>query len=284
VGIKDSDPENPILAMLSARVEELGRKTHQYEEVRSSEAYQDQPRRLEALVRGYHAALALGRLAATRDAQLHENSFFLSSLDDFGESAMAAVLAIREGGLNSARRELRFTLELATQASFVDQRMQDASFDKRVAFFDRGVKHNSVDHIHDLNLEMLGPNREEFVSETVKAWVDATHYAHPTHRRLEEKLALRAAGITVGFETAEQLRSAVDNLFRAFTIVVVLAFHVLGAALTGDILVDGLDRDDEWPFHASKFVAAVDAAFDYKAERQVSLVAIRERRARRIRA
>ena len=63
----------------------------------------------------------------------------------------------------------------------------------------------------------------------------------------------------------------------------VLGFHVVGQMFAGDMLVNGLDESDGWPFHASPFVARVDASFDYKHERKDQLSAIASRRAARVR-
>lgn len=90
-------------------------------------------------------------------------------------------------------------------------------------------------------------------------------------------------GVSPGFETAEELRQSNDELFEVFALVIVLLFHAIGPSFTGDVFeAGGLGERDEWSFHGHRFVAALDEHFDYKAERQANLQAIKERRAKRL--
>ncbi|MBL8792396.1 MAG: hypothetical protein JNM56_00680 [Planctomycetia bacterium] len=274
---------DPILDALREQEHAARKRRERHEAVRASAPYQQQLARLGQITHAFLSTLRLSAFAVTRDPSLPEVSFFLRNLDDLVESAVMAAAAFREGGLNSGRRELRFMLELAVQALFVDEQMGRAPFEQRLVFFERKMKHTSVEHVKDLRLEMLGGSRADFVAETVRAWANASQYVHPTPPQLREKLALRERGVTPGCETVEQLETCVDQLFQAASIVVALAFHAIGSAFTGDILVDSLDGMDGWPFHASRFVAAVDEYFDYKHERQASLADIKARRERRLR-
>ena len=227
--------------------------------------------------------LRTAMLTATRAPNFVDNSFLLRNVDDLASSAVMAAFAFREGGLNAGRRELRFLLELAVQAAYVDETSGKADFTTKIELFDRRKKPNSVDHVKDLGLQLLGDKRDRFVRHVVRSWARTSEYVHPTRKQLEEKLDLRARGISPGFETADELRICADALFHACAIGIVLTFHVVGQSFTGDMLVDGLDAADGWPFHASPFIAKVDAAFDYKHERQARLGEIASRRSARVR-
>ena len=275
-------PENPIKAMLRAHAAEAERRRTEHEAVRASPQYQAQLARLDTITDAFLQTLRICVMYASRAPSLSETSLFLRNTADLSESAVMASFAVREGGLNSGRRELRFMLELAVQSLFVDEQMASAPFDQRVVFFEKKTKHNSVDHVKALSLGLLGEKRGDIIAEVIAAWASASHYVHPTPRQLKEKLELREQGITPGYETAEQLRACVSELFRIESIVVVLLFHAIGAAFTGDLIVDGLDQHDAWPFHASRFIATVDATFDYKHERKASLAEIVARREKRL--
>jgi hypothetical protein len=145
------------------------------------------------------------------------------------------------------------------------------------------VSKRNVDHIRELLLRLLGTQRDAFIRAVRDAWVKASNYVHLTKAQIDEKLRLRAAGISLGFETTEMLADVATDVHDACSIVVILAFETIGPSFTGDILVGGLDAQDEWPFHASEFVAAVDSHFDYKHERQPMLEKHIERRLHRIR-
>jgi len=276
------DGENPILEAFRAKAAEVQRRRDAHEIERGRPEYVQAAKRIQQTATGFAATLEFCVVAATRAPEFVDRSLFLRSVDDLASSAVMAAFAFGEGGLNAGRRELRFLLELAVQSAYTDAQMGQADFDTRLAFFERKTKHNSVDHIKDLGFPMLGDLEAEYRSAVTKAWATASSYVHPTPRQLREKLELRARGISPGFETAQEMTECARALFEATSLAVVLAFHVVGQAFTGDLLEDGLDGRDDWPFHASRFVAAVDASFDYKHERQDRLVEIQARRASRI--
>jgi hypothetical protein len=175
-------------------------------------------------------------------------------------------------------------LEVAVNTAFVDEVASDGDAEARLAVFKgKGVKKQNVDHIRDLPLRMLADKREEFIDATRLAWVNSSNYVHLTKRRIDEKVKMRAEGIRLGFETAEMLAAVVQEVHDACSIVVVLAFETIGPSFTGDILVTGgLANDEDWPFHNSEFIAAVDSYFDYKHERQAALEGHITRRERRV--
>lgn len=275
--------DDPLLAMLRSHAEETARRSEAHAALRESPEYRAQVERMQRDALAFAQTLQTAMLATTRAPNFVDNSFFLRNIDDIASSAVMAAFAFREGGLNAGRRELRFLLELGVQAAYVDEQSASADFATKIEVFARIKKPNSVDHIKDLALPMLGDARDRFTRHAVRSWARASAYVHPTRKQLEEKLALRARGISPGFETHDELRVCADALFHACAIGVVLAFHVVGQAFTGDMLVDGLDLADGWPFHASPFVAKVDAAFDYKHERQDRLAEVAARRAARVR-
>lgn len=275
--------DDPLLAMLRSHADETARRSEAHAARRESPEYRAQVERMQRDAVAFAQTLRTAMLAATRAPDFVDNSFFLRNIDDLASSAVMAAFAFREGGLNAGRRELRFLLELGVQAAYVDEKSASTDFATKIKVFDRIKKPNSVDHIKDLALPMLSDARDRFTKHVVKSWARASSYVHPTRKQLEETLALRARGISPGFETHDELRVCADALFHACAIGVVLAFHVVGQSFTGDMLVDCLDRNDGWPFHASPFVANVDAAFDYKCERQDHLAVVAARRADRVR-
>ncbi|HTR88028.1 MAG TPA: hypothetical protein VMI56_26330 [Reyranella sp.] len=260
------------------------KKQSEHEKLRSTESYRAEIARLDACLHTFIGTLKLCMFAATRHDLLAHHSFFLRMLDEFGASAISASFSIREGTINSARRELRYMLELAVQALYVDQNTGTATFDKRLLFFERNsnVKNSSVANIRDLSLVMLKEQQPVFHKYVVGAWAQATKYAHPTPQQITDNLALRERGIAIGFESTDQLRECINEVFRAETIVIALLFHALGPSFTGDLLVDCIDDQDGWPFHSSEFIAKIDEYFDYKFERKEKLEIIKERRLSRL--
>lgn len=276
--------EDPLVAALATTCQERLKLVREYEVARESPAYQASLAALRRTVEGLCTTLHICEIAATRWPVYSESYLFPRHKDDIGEAAIIAQFAIENGALNSARRELRYMLEVAVNTAFVDEEVSGSSLDERITFYKskRVIKRN-VEHIDQLKLLMLGDKHKDFIQATRNAWINASNYVHLTKQRIDEKVRLRAEGITLGFETPEMLATVVREVHDVCSIIVVLAFESIGPPLTGDIiLAGGLDSDDRWPFHESYFIAAVDAHFDYKDERQADLVNHIARRQSRI--
>lgn len=279
-----SQQDDPIAAVIQADQEKLHHSQRDYENVRKSSEYQKSLAYLRCTIEGLHKTFQICEFAATRWPVYAERYLFPRHKDDIGEAAVAVQLAIENGALNTARRELRYMLEVAVNTAFVDEVVSDGDVEARLAFFKgKGVKKQNVDHIRDLPLRMLADKREKFVDATRLAWVNSSNYVHLTKRRIDEKVKLRAESVRLGFETAEMLAAVVQEVHDACSIVVILAFETIGPNFTGDILVTGgLDNDNAWPFQNNEFIAAVDSYFDYKQERQAGLETHVTRRERRV--
>lgn len=265
--------------------EKLRADSMEFEGAYKQPVYQRSLEKLQRTVQALHQTLDLCDIAATRWADYHEKYLLPHHKDEIGEAAVMAQLAIENGGLNSARREMRYMLEVAVNTAFVDEAAAPQDLDGRIQFYrGRQVSKSNVDHVRQLPLRMLGEyQRQEFREATLDAWVNASNYVHLTKRRIDEKVKRRAEGVRLGFETPEMLAGVVQSLHDACSIVVVLAFETIGPDFTGDLLVaGGLDASDDWPFHQNRFLAAIDAHFDYKHERQSSLPEHKSRRQRRL--
>jgi len=261
-----------LAAALIAAREEQQRLAREHDEMRVSEDYQKPLMKLRRIIAGLHETLHICEIAATRWPVYAERYLFPRHKDDIGEAAITAQLAIENGALNPARRELRYMLEVAVNTAFVDEEGSALDLDGRVNFY-RGnrVGKQNVDHIRDLPLRMLAGERGKFIEATRTAWVHSSNYVHLTKRRIDEKVRLRAQGVHLGFETPEMLAAVVREVHDVCSIVAVLAFETVGPAFTGDILVGRLDSNENWPFHENRFIAALDAYFDYKHERKADL-------------
>ncbi|MCF5725645.1 hypothetical protein [Pseudomonas syringae] len=272
-----------VTAVVALR-EENARLAFDHQKIRESDAYQRPLVYLRCTIEGLYRTLHICEVAATRWPEYQERYLFPHHKDDIGEAAIAALLAIENGALNPARRELRYMLEVAVNTAFVDEKGSKLDLDGRINFFrsNKVVKQN-VDHVRGLPLRMLGDRREEFIEATLDSWVHASNYVHLTKRRIDEKVRLRSQGVRLGMETPEMLSTVVREVHDACSIVAVLAFETLGPIFTGDILIAGvLDQGEIWPFHENRFIAAVDAHFDYKKERQGQLAEHVARRNARI--
>ncbi|CAG4968435.1 hypothetical protein [Novilysobacter luteus] len=279
------DPaDNPLMGMLAEASEAWKRRAEEHEELRASPEYIQASMAIQRTVRGLFQTLRYCELAVTRWPEYGERFLFPRHQADVAEAVVVAQLAVENGGLNAARRELRYALEVAVNTAYVDEQAASEDLEGKVRFY-RGshVKKQNVDHVQHLPLRLLGSERVSFVNATRAAWVDASNYVHLTKRGMDEKIRLRAEGVRLGLETVEMMSDVAREFHRVCSIFVVLAFESIGPSFTGDILVGGLDENEEWPFHECPFIAAVDAYFDYKHERQDRLMEHRARRTGRTR-
>ena len=229
------------------------------------------------------ATLRLCWFGTTRAGDWVDKSLFMRSIDDIMQSAVLIRMAVHEGARNSARRELRYMIELAIKALFVDQNMPTSPLDDRLIFF-RKRAGASIAPVKNLAFHILAaPEAELVVKKLRAAYSRACEYVHPSVRQIEERLELAAKGASPGFETAAELQESNDEVFESYSLVLVLLFESIGGSLAGDIWeTGGLSDRDGWVFHGHPLVAAIDEHFDYKAERQERLQAIKDRRAKRL--
>ncbi len=281
--MESNNSESPLIEALINSFQDVKKKASEHEKLRKSDEYQSELSFLRRTVRDLIYTLRLCEMAASRWQDFGDKYLLPRHFDDIVEAALTAQLAVENGALNPARRELRYMLEVAVNIAYVDEVRSKDSFNERISYY-RGkrVKKSNVDHIFDLPLRLLGDYKDQFSTAVRNAWVRASNYVHLTKKRVDEKLSLREKGVTLGMETVEMLHDIVSEIHEVCSIVVILTFETIGPSFTGDLLVDFLDEQDHWAFHASEYIAIVDSHFDYKHERQDRLEQIAQRRKSRI--
>lgn len=275
--------DNPIITILKKHHDDSARKAHEHEKLRESEAYQVEISFLKQTIHDLIYSIRVCEIAASRWPEFSEKYLLPRHFDDIVEAAITAQLAIENGALNPARRELRFILEVSVNIAYVDEVKARESFEERISYYrGKSVNKSNVEHISQIPLRMLGARRERFALSVRDAWVRASNYVHLTKRRIDEKLKLREQGFTLGFESLEMLKQVVAEVHEVCSIVMILTFETIGPSFTGDIIVDSLDEQDNWTLHANEYIAIVDSYFDYKHERKDRLESIIQRRNSRI--
>ncbi len=259
-------------------------KQEQHKAVVETPEYQSQLSRLKHLAFDFIATLRLCWIATTRAGEWVDKSLFMRSIDDLLQSAVLIRMAVHEGARNPARRELRYMIELAIKASYVDQKMPTSTLENRLIFFNHKVDASSIASVKELSFNILAAAEADIVvKKLLAAYSRACEYVHPSVRQIEERLELAEKGIGPGFETADELRQSNDELFEAFSLVLVLLFEAIGGSFSGDIWETGeLRKREGWAFHGHPLIAAIDEHFDYKAERQEKLEEIKRLRAKRL--
>ncbi|PTP08771.1 hypothetical protein CWN85_11180 [Vibrio splendidus] len=275
--------ENLIIEQLKKQAEESNNAALAHKQLRESDDYKEELQFLRKMILDFTNTLRLCQITASRWVDFHEKYLLPQHFDDLAEAALTAQLAIENGALNPARRELRYMLEVAVNIAYVDEEMSGSPLPERRDFYkSKQVKKINVDQVSKLPFRLLGENKESFSQHVKNAWVRSSNYVHLTKRQMDQKLELRERGITLGMETVAMLQEVVSEVHEVCSIVSVLAFETIGPSFTGDMFVDNLDSIDHWALHASGYIALVDSYFDYKHERKERLDVIHETRTSRI--
>lgn len=175
------DFDNPLISILKNAEYESQKRDSEHAVLRNSEEYQTELSFLRQTIHDLMQSLRICEIAASRWHEFTQNYLLPRHFDDIVEAALTAQLAIENGALNPARRELRYMLEVAVNIAYVDEVRAKDTLDDRVAYYrGRGVKKSNVDHISQLPFRMLGAHKESFSRSVRDAWVKASNYVHLT--------------------------------------------------------------------------------------------------------
>lgn len=239
----------------------------EHAELRASEPFQAELRRLHSVTHGFVVTLRVAWLTGTRDPSF-ANSLLWRFTDDLLASAVGIELLVSEGIDTAARRELRFMLELVIRHLYVDTcaMTPGTPLETRLGFVEHRLGNRDVELVSDLPLAFV-TDKDTFRRTAQRLYGELSRYTHPSAEQLEVRLERAARGAYIGFETAADIEDFNDLLGRTYDVLVVLLCEGLGDQAAGDLIL-AFDAVDDWPFHRTPFVEQVSRSFDYKAERQ----------------
>jgi hypothetical protein len=237
--------------------------------VRATEPYQAQLRELATLTSGFLRAVHLAWFASTRDPATRDWLFWRFT-DDLVASAVGIADLVREGIDRTARRELRFMLELVVRHLYVDTQFssRETPLAARLAYLEHKLGKEDVSLLSQMPLSLYLADPESFKEATRRLYGELSGFTHPTYDQLARRLEEAKRGVYIGFETVTELESFTDLLRRAYDVLLVFVFEALGPSSTGDVYVQALVDWRNWPFHQTHFTAEVGRRFDYKLERR----------------
>lgn len=242
-------------------------------------------RQTALIVRSYLRGLSFIVGDASRDPKYITEHLLSYLAQDLIQSAVAIKSLAMEGMVSVAKRELRFIIESSIKLCFVQQKADRATtVAAKLAQFDSELSSQRISIKNNINLAMLPePLRADYQDEVGRLYGLTSGYVHLTPGQIEERIAAVDAGRTIGNETADDIYELNRVTERALAASVVLLFHSVPAFVAGDWLVENDGATAAWHFMGSRFIAAMDAHFDYKHERQKQLVQIQAGRAAKIR-
>jgi len=236
--------------------------------VRASQPYQAQLQQLGTLTDGFLQALRLAWIASTRDPVAREWLFWRFT-DDLVSSAVGIARLVQDGIDRSARRELRFMLELVIRNLYVDAKLsRETPLTTRVAYVEHKLGQEDVGLLDEMSLSQYLADPAAFRQTTKRLYGELSGFTHPSHEQLARRLDEAERGVYIGFETAAELESFTDLLRRTYDILLVFVFEALRFESTGDVYIHVLDGLTDWPFHQTQYTSEVGRTFDYKIERQ----------------
>jgi hypothetical protein len=251
-------------ASLAAKLEE---RIRQHEEFRNREDFQAERTRLGRLTAGFVDAVRSLSFAYARDPE-SARRLLQFSIDDFIESAVSIHMLGEQGVFNVGRRELRYVLEAAVKAVYVDQRLEGgASLEERLSYLSShaNVPRSSVDVVDQLTLVML-PDHKDFCAEVRSAFGALSGYTHVSRKMLDERVRRVSRGEYLGFESPATLRAFSALVAKTYDVVLALLLEGVGPMFAGDLFLHDFDGKENWPYAKTRRISEISSSFDYKRE------------------
>jgi len=233
----------------------------------------------EFLAMHYLAVMSFLITDAKRDPDYFSTHLLSCLSQDILQSAVSLSLLVREGILNVARRELRFLLEASVKIAAIQQRSYITSIEEKLDAFKDEFSSSSVTIKKDIELSLLPEAyRAPFLEEVGRLYGLTSKYVHLSPTQIANSLAAFKAGATAGKERPIDVNEFNRLAERALAASLVLLFHGVPYWVAGDWLVDIDGASTGGYFMRSRFVAAMDEGFDYKAERKAILADVQSAR------
>ncbi len=237
----------------------------------------------DLIVRSYLACLTFIIDDTARDPAYARNHLLSCLAQDYAQSTVAVLSLAMEGLVNVCKRELRFLVESSVKICFVQQKNYRASIAEKLDRFEKQLNSPSSSIKRDLDLSMLpAGSRDAFGEEVGRIYGLTSTYVHLTPAQIEERVRALAEGRTAGKEGAAAMEALNGVIARALSCSLVLLLHAVPDYVAGEWFVEANGDTVDWHLMGARFLADMDAHFDYKHERQDRLAEIRAARLARI--
>lgn len=238
--------------------------------------------RLELATSSYLMAVGFIAQNTSRDPSYNKNNLLSYQIQDFIESAFALDYLVREGLLSVGKRELRFIIESSIKICHIQQKEYTLSIEEKLSNFERLLDSPNISCKNEIELSLMPSElRDVFKEETGRLYGATSKYIHMTVEQIQNRMQLVDNGRTVGCENQEDVSHFTSLAEKVLAISLTLLLHASPEYVSGD-LFSGFDTCQfEWHFLQSKYLAAIDKRFDYKAERKCHLDRLNENRAKR---
>jgi len=222
---------------------------------------------------------------ANRDLESAKRNFTLRLLDDLIQCVTAMEHLAREGFMNSCKRELRYLLELSLKSCFiVNEARGILPFEDQIKKFEKMLNSPNINPVNQLNFALLTPPQSaDFKADVKRLYGVLCHYVHASTHQIQERIAQIDNGRSIGYEGTATLNELNALIERTYAAAIVFLFNAVPPFVVGDFLVESDGSINNWYFKQSKYVATIDAYFDYKHERQHKLQQLAKERLNSVR-
>ena len=240
--------------------------------------------RTDSIVRSYLAGLSFIVQDTGRDPDYVSNHLLSYLAQDILQSAISVLSLATEGLLNVAKRELRFLLEASIKVCFVQRESYTSTVEQKLAEFEKILSSQRISVKNNLVLSLMTDTlNSEFAEEVGRLYGVTSSYVHLTPSQILASIDAAEAGVTAGKERPEDIENLNSIAERVMAASLVLLLHSVPDWVAGDWLVESNGQSIGWHFAGSRFIAGIDAHFDYKHERQATLPDIQQVRESRVR-
>ena len=274
-------PESdPLAEMMRSIGEDRQRRSDEHAALRASDAYQGAMRRVDRYIFDYGVGITAIELMATRNPAYFDELISLRIKPHFVQSIIAASHMIKEGLHDPARREMRFLVEAAVKALWLDQGSPPLRGDQgpgllppmtvveKVAALDGLGRERFNQVVDSLRFGMLDEPASDQYRQTAKSlYGTLSTTTHVSSRNVERDLANFDKGKHFAFETVGDVNAIARQLRQVLDLVLASHFEAFDHGLVGDLFEPHFEP--RWLFLKTPLVGAVDRHFDYKHERRV---------------
>ncbi len=277
-GVEDAGP----LADASRGLLDVRRQlVVEHANLRASADYQGAMRQIDRYILDYGLGINAIDFMAARDPTYFNKRISLRMKPHFVQSMIAAGHMIKEGLLDPARREMRFLVEAAAKALWLDQGSASprasgetvsvppsTTVAEKVAALD-GLGRERFDQVVDsLRFGLLDEPAIEQYRQTAKSlYGTLSTTTHVSSSNVERDLANFDRGEHFAFETVADVNPIARLLRQVLDLTLASHFEAFDHGLVGALFEPHFEPS--WSFLKTPLVAAVDRHFDYKHERRV---------------
>ena len=215
----------------------------------------------------------------SRDPKYLDTHLLSYVAQDLIETSVAIPLLIQHGIRNICRREIRFILESTIKLAYIHQQDYDSDISSKLSVYRSDLNSSKISVKKDVALTMIADSlRDTLLDETGRLYGETSNYVHLTAIQIQHRIDEVDDGRTTGFESAEDVREFNRLLSCGLSVSLVFLFHAVPEYVAGDWLVQHDGKSNPWYFRRSRFIASMDAHFDYKHERKALLAEVQATR------